>query len=458
MLKKICMFMAALFVMLLSCAGPCMLDTHASAAGYPTTISEAYDYYSSESSYSPNYYNIWFTFDDSWYGTNTTFGLLFSIPKSDFDTDYYCEYSNNILVLRYNKTLANGCSYELGLASESRTYFRGRDAYAIQLNFNDNTGMVIDTDGDGIYAGHDINSFHFENFDTDLPQYQPNLLNLAVSFNPSLSGTVSRNQTINGKEYESKTLDLSISNNGSTAQWAMFIVPHGETVSFPSNTLEDNKGFTGNPVFVYVADEWSSFNVGMVGSAVYAPCSWHTIPAGFQNQTYSISWSQMCLQANTEYDVIVYGCLNTTALQTNTSSQWEMRPVYTVSSDLSGVEQVYKSTFTISDPAEFNPNYVDESGSSHSWNPNTDNSNLFNVSSAYRDDYGNIVIRGQTNGGNNVLSPGLSVDNMNVNSLFGDTFKFFNKILSMFPPAWVSLITIGLGAIVAIAIIKKVTQ
>ena len=456
MLKKICMFMAAFFVMLLSCAGPIM-NVSASAPGYPTDLDEAFQYYSSEVTYSNNDYHIWFTFDDKWYGTDCTYGFLFEIPKDTFDERYYCEYSNNILVLRYSAQLADGLSLSFGVSTESHSYLPGRQFYALQLNFNNNTGYVIDTDGNGFYGGAYINEFTFENFDTDLPQYQPNLLNLAVSFNPSMSGTVSRNQTINGKEYESKTLDLSISNNGSTAQWAMFIVPHGETVSFPSTTLEDNKGFTGNPVFVYVADEWSSFNVGMTGSAVYAPCSWHTIPAGFQNQTYSISWSQMCLQANTEYDVIVYGCLNDTALQTNTSSQWEMRPVYTVSSDLSGVEQVYKSTFTISDPAEFNPNYVDESGASHSWNPNTDNSNLFNVSSAYRDDYGNIVIRGQTNGGNNVLSPGLSVDNMNVNSLFGDTFKFFNIILSMFPLAWVSLITIGLGAIVAIAIIKKVT-
>ena len=81
MIKKIVVFMAAFFVMLLSCAGPIM-NVSASAPGYPTDIEEAYQYYNSEATYSNDYYHVWFTFDDKWYGTDCTDGFLFELNKT----------------------------------------------------------------------------------------------------------------------------------------------------------------------------------------------------------------------------------------------------------------------------------------------------------------------------------------------------------------------------------------
>lgn len=456
-MKKFFIIVAAIITMMMACAGPIMTRVHA-ADDFPLSLAELKIKNESPSIVDNCHYAFANTY--STVNNEVKTGAILVRLNDIYLNDIYCEYSNNIFILRSN----NGDPlFDFFVFYDSwRFHSYTRSASAVQFDFNDNVVYALDSDLNYIrLSGYDSNitSCQFGNFETNFDEYSPVELDLDVSFKPVLSGEISRSQNIDGKEYTSKTLDMIIKNNGSNAQFAMFIVNKGENITFPESSLQNNQGFEGNPVYCYVSDEWSSFTVGLLGSAVYAPCAWHTIAAGY-NQTYSIYWEQISLEANHEYDVVVYGCVNDQAIQTNTSTQWEMRPVYTVTSSLDDVQEVYRSTFTISDPAEFNPNFIDEGGSVHPWNPNSDNSSLFNASSAYRDDNGNIVIKGQTsNGGFNVFSDfsGISVQNMNVNNVFGDTFKFFTSILGFFPPVWIALITVGLSAIVTIAIIKKVT-
>lgn len=456
-MKKFFIIVAAIITMMMACAGPIMTRVHA-ADDFPLSLAELKIKNESPSIVDNCHYAFANTY--STVNNEVKTGAILVRLNDIYLNDIYCEYSNNIFILRSN----NGDPlFDFFVFYDSwRIHSYTRSASAVQFDFNDNVVYALDSDLNYIrLSAYDSNitSCQFGNFETNFDEYSPVELDLDVSFKPVLSGEISRSQNIDGKEYTSKTLDMIIKNNGSNAQFAMFIVNKGENITFPESSLQNNQGFEGNPVYCYVSDEWSSFTVGLLGSAVYAPCAWHTIAAGY-NQTYSIYWEQISLEANHEYDVVVYGCVNDQAIQTNTSTQWEMRPVYTVTSSLDDVQEVYRSTFTISDPAEFNPNFIDEGGSVHPWNPNSDNSSLFNASSAYRDDNGNIVIKGQTsNGGFNVFSDfsGISVQNMNVNNVFGDTFKFFTSILGFFPPVWIALITVGLSAIVTIAIIKKVT-
>ena len=427
-------------------------------SGYPTTFEDWKTYYSSEVTWYNNLH-IFFNIESD----NRTDSVCIILPPDKINSGnnnaIYCEYANNILIIRGNLNYSD-IGYYYGDSATGSSHLWSYGCYAFQLDFNTNTGYALLEDGTKSLSWRGITDFTFTNFETDWDGYSEfKPLDLDISFKPTLSGTISRNTVIDGKDYTSKTLDMYVTNNGNDAQFAMFIVPKGDNITFPEHLIEDNQGFIGNPVFVYVSDEWSSFNVGLLGNSVYSPCSWHTVPKGFQNQLYSISWTQMMLQANTEYDCVVYACVNDTAVQTNTSSQWEMRPVYTVSSSLGEVEEIYRSTFSISDPAEFNPNYVDEAGTSHPWNPQADNSNLFNVASAYRDDNGNVVIKGQsTNGGFDLFSPDISEGSVNINNTFGSFFGFFTSIFGFLPSPWIGLITLGLSAIVIAAIIKKVTS
>lgn len=454
MVKKVFIIIAAIITMMMACAGPLMTRVHA-ADDFPTTL-EALKI-KNESPGLVN--NCHYAFCNTYVLVNneSKTGAIVVRINDTFLDKVYCEFSNNIFILR-SKDFSN--AFDIFVFYDSWGFNSyNRSAAAIQFDFNNNSVYALDADSNYIQiSGYDssVTSCQFGNFETNFDEYSPVELDLDVSFKPVLSGEISRSQNIDGKEYTSKTLDMIIKNNGSNAQFAMFIVNKGENITFPESSLQNNQGFEGNPVYCYVSDEWSSFTVGLLGSAVYAPCAWHTIAAGY-NQTYSIYWEQISLEANHEYDVVVYGCVNDQAIQTNTSTQWEMRPVYTVTSSLDDVKEVYRSTFTISDPAEFNPNFIDEGGSVHPWNPNSDNSGLFNASSAYRDDNGNVVIKGQTGGGNNIFTADLNTQNINSNVLFGDTFKFFTSFLGQCPPVWVAILTVGLSAIVVVAIVKKVT-
>ena len=449
MFKKLCLFLAALFTILISCAGPIIINAHADTvltidkinADTGVTIKEDYLNYL--------FANV---------SDDNIKALSFSTTRDT--TDYSVIYENNVLVITYLKGNSDTLPlYTFTLNGRGEAVDRVTRCHSISLDFNSNTLSALYADGSQVLFNN-LPGIPFYNFETDFAEYQPTLLDLSVTFKPVLSGSISRSQTIDGKEYNSKTLDMIIRNNGTDAQFSMFIVDKGQNITFPASSIQNNQGFNGTAVYAYVSDEWSSFNAGLLGNSVYAPCAWHTIAAGF-NQTYSIYWEQISLEANKEYDVVVYGCLNDNAVQTNTSSQWDMRPVYTVSSSLNDVQEVYRSTFSISDPAVFNPNFVDEGNSVHAWNPNTDNSSLFNVSKAYRDDNGNVVIKGQTNStlGDTPFSSGwFDNGSQNINSVFREYFGFLNKAIVMFPPAISVLFGIGLSSIIVIAVIKLLVK
>ena len=70
---------------------------------------------------------------------------------------------------------------------------------------------------------------------------------ISFEFSPTMSGTVSRKQTINGESFTSDSLNMYVSNSGSDGQFAMFIVPTGQSVTFPEDLTENNAGFTSYP-------------------------------------------------------------------------------------------------------------------------------------------------------------------------------------------------------------------
>lgn len=451
-MKKFFIIIAAIITMMMACAGPIMIKAHAESelTVSKERISQDTNISFNDDDYEYAFCNILY-YDPYSDPHEKVYAVSVNISKEAI-SNFTFTYENDQLIIISPGTDSIPLFY---FVPDNNKFTRGsRHCNKVIFDFNTNHLSAFYLDGSDVDIYGLVTDYY--NFDTNIEEYQSSSLDLSVTFKPDLSGAISRTQTIDGKEYTSKTLDMIIKNNGTDAQFSMFIVDKGQNITFPASSIQNNQGFNGTAVYAYVSDEWSSFSAGLLGSSVYAPCAWHTIAAGF-NQTYSIYWEQISLEANKEYDVVVYGCLNDNAVQTNTSSQWDMRPVYTVTSSLNDVQEVYRSTFSITDPAEFNPNFVDEGNSVHAWNPNADNSSLFNTASAYRDDNGNVVIKGQTGGGNNIFSADLNTQNINANVLFGDTFKFFTSFLGQCPPAWVAILTVGLSAIVAVAIVKKVT-
>lgn len=375
--------------------------------------------------------------------------------------DYSVVFTDNILVITYLQNTDVLALYTYTLNMRGEAVDRVTRCHSLIFDFNTNTFSATYADGSPVLFSEKT-GLEFYNFETDFEQYKPNLLDLTVRFEPTMSGSISRSRTIDGKEYTSKSLDLYVTNNGNDAQFLWAIVPKGQTLSFPSLTEYNSQGFDGNPVYVYVSQEWTDYTEGFNGDTVLAPSSWHSIPSGYVNQNYSASWTQMMLSANTEYDCVVYACLNSNLLDTNydPNSAWNVRGSFTVTCALNDVQEIYRSTFTISDPAEFNPNYIDEGNQTYPWNPNADNSSLFNVSNAYKDDTGNVVVRGQTRGGidASTWSAWGDISDNNMNNIFRSYFSFLNGAMNCFPKAFIQLLTLGLSGLIVLGIIKVVIK
>lgn len=437
-MKKFIGILAAFFTMLLCCGSPMFVKAEGQGGVFASVAS------------TPEYQDI--VAYDLYYIFFNKGGYTFIVTLNQHELD------------RLNIVSGNG---QINISSGLRytQYVSAQSSYSLETlgsQFNSSTGEAIAFDLNAqqtVFDAFGVDNSQFTDFDTNIPDIHLVDLDLSFRFDPTLSGEVSRTTTLNGKTYTSNTLDLYVTNNAESAQFLMCILPRGESLTFPTSTLSNNMGFNGNPVFVYVSDEWSGFNFGLIGQQNYSPCSWHPIPAGFVNQHFIIDWSQMLLTANTNYDVVIYAALNPDTEQMGDIASPGGHPNYSISSDLEDVQEVFRSSFTILDPAEFNPNYVDERGQSHPWNPNADNTELFNISSAYKDDNGNIYIKGQVGSGANstFLSDPLGGIDINPQAAFGSYFKLMSGVLVSFPPMYQLMIYMGLVTLFVIAVIKHMT-
>ncbi len=438
-MKKVIAAIAAIMSMMIMCAFPFMVRGKADAAqmGIFTSVQDT-----------PEYSQI--TANDLYYifFNKGGYTFIFTVNQSDFERMNIVSANGQINItgaLRFTQYVSVGSSYSLEL---------------LGAEFHTDTNIAIGYDLNSqqcLFDAFQQDDSEFSDFDTNIPEIHLHDLDLSISFQPSMSGQISRTQVINGKEYVSSTCDLHITNNGENAQFAWFIVPHGQSISFPTTQEYNTSGFVGNPVFAYITDEWTDFSAGFSADTVYAPSAWHCVPAGYVNQIYHVSWSSMMLSTDTQYDCLVYATLTHDSIDTTSyNPNFDMRSVYSVSSDLSGVELVYSSTFTITDPANF---VADSDGFDvHPWNPNIDNSDMFNTSSAHKDSNGNIFIKSEQREGSNIAVAAWGDADQSMNNIFRNYFLFLNSAMNCFPKAFINILTLGLSGLVILGIIKVVTH
>ncbi len=271
----------------------------------------------------------------------------------------------------------------------------------------------------------------------------PNPLNLDFSFNPALSGQVNRITTVSGIDYTADKFSMSVYNGGEDARFAMFIVPSGDDVSFSYGGWDSTMEISSNPIFAFVTDEWTSHNADLnnlsMVNETYSPSFLHYIASGGY-QSYEIAWSSMNLSANTSYDVVCYGCLGSGGFYDGQSGM-ALNDTF---------EEVYRSTFTIVNPAVFNPQ--NDITGNYSWDNSQSNNDLFkNVKAGY-DNFGNFYVNQAANAKLNINS------SLNTQKAFGNYFNFLNSVLSFFPPEILTLLLIGISALVVVGIIKAVSH
>ncbi|WP_303806228.1 hypothetical protein, partial [Ruminococcus flavefaciens] len=167
--------------------------------------------------------------------------------------------------------------------------------------------------------------------------------------------------------------------------------------------------------------------------------------------------------------VLVYACLNPD-MEEMSGFYYDnnnLGGTYSVCGTLTDVQLVYSSTFSMTDPMTFNPDYKNVHDSSYAWNPNDTNAGLWENGSAYKDENGNVVIKGFKTGsstlswensgsGSGYNTGGGTGANINVNKAYGGFFGWFKGLLGILPTEYNLLILFGLTGMIAIGIIKAV--
>lgn len=304
-----------------------------------------------------------------------------------------------------------------------------------------------------------------------------NLLNLNVTVDGAygFGGVITRRQTnSNGITSTADNLQFHVQNNGADAQWLFAIVPAGQSLDFTGWIWQGRDNIIGNPTYVYTCDEWVTlgleginiFDNSASANAVYCPSIWHSSESG-SNRTYTVAYEAMNLTANANYQIVVYGCLNDN-LEEMSGFYYDnnnLGSTYTVHGLVNDYQEVYRSlSFSITDPAVYNPNYTNPHDQSYPWDSNSDMHELFENGSAYRDEDGNIRIKGFKIGSstysweNDQLNTSSSSNskNINVQQSFGGFFNLFNWFLTAIPKDYQLVIFFGVVAIVIVAIIKAV--
>lgn len=395
------------------------------------TTTHLYDDWSENEINSDEYYYIAF---DTYRSSNNKYYTTWFRWKKEYNTigeNFY----NDGSVYYFTLPSGNGVRFY-----SSRTTY---DGSYITRSTSDNSGTVV------FIFDFENNTYRFQrpngnidaaetliNWETNYTPPSP--IDLDITFNPAMTGIVSRSYTSGGIEYTSNKFTMTVENNGENAQFAMFIVNHGDDITIPAMSWNTSDLYSGNPVFVYVKDEWIIDDLTMNASTQsYKPSCFHWIGTA-QTKTYEIAWSSLNLLANTNYDVVVYAANPSTDV---VSLDWNI-PYY----------EVYRSTFNMSNPAVFNAE--NNETDNYSWNPNVDNKDLFSLSKATQDQWGNFAITGNGNwlGNTHVNS------SLNIQQAFGSFFQFLRSIFSFFPAPYQTLLFIGLSALVVIGIVKVVSH
>ena len=481
-MKKFIVFMTSIITMMIIVASPIMsLRTNAAVTLFEGSEIEAEyaecphtdDKFTSVQSFF-NYNSI--TNENTYYyylkyGGSDAKSIFVYFTSADITFD------NNVLIISnpiYESRSAE-ISYAVYYSNGNRNTYNNSISY-FEIDYTNHTCRYKFSSSGGYSDQYGISNANWYYSETNYSDIiKPHGLNLNVSFTYPMSGEMTRKKT--GETGITTTTDgnlMYVNNLGANAQFCMAIVPKGESLSFNTWAYSGRDNIIGNPTFVYICDEWQSFGVlsainifdsSASANSIYAPSAWHTVEEG-ASRTYYLAWESMKLEKNKEYDCVVYGCLNEDMEEMSGFyyDNYNLGSTYTVSSTINDVQEVYRSTFTMKDPATFNPNYKNEHDSSHPWDPDSDNADLFSTGSAYKDENGNVVIKGFKKGssglswenGSTIGGSSSGSNNLNVNNAFGGFFGFFKGILGFLPKEYTVLIFFGLVGLVAIGIIKAV--
>lgn len=207
------------------------------------------------------------------------------------------------------------CYYIWGINDTNEWYLKNESLQSYpdkckSFTFDYSTNKLTVTESDG-----DINTISDCLIYTDIKEFNPNALNVDVSFSPALIGEVDRSFVNNGKTYYDKSFEMTVTNNSSQSiQYRMGIF-EGEHSSFPS--FNTNTCYGSGLKFLYLSKEWLYSNdiSNMKTPDLYSTnllqlhaVQWHYLAPG-ESTVQLFNWSQIDLQQSSNYSVVVEASL-----------------------------------------------------------------------------------------------------------------------------------------------------
>ncbi len=361
----------------------------------------------------------------------------------------------------------------------------GRNNTLHKLVYYKGTGVIeIYKLSSGTYYKQSVYTGDVVTFSTNIFNYKSGL-DIEVTFNPPLNGSLDRIVDQNGVPAESNYFSMKIVNNTRSAVQFMFaIVPKGNPLTFSSKAMFSN-GIdmqSAKAVYYFTCNEWVyapiiTSNTDQINSKLEKTynqsCSWHYIASGSEYNR-SFNWSQINIKKDVEYDAVVLA-IPTTYDKPSRCFVYKSFEHYL---DVADGKEVYRSTFSVANPVPY-----DSSCSEFDNNPNSGllNKDVNNASAYVDSETGDVVVKDvsaqeyrdnvnnwepgliekEINGFDfgSLLDGSFSFSNLtgsfqNVFSGASSIFGFFGSFFSFMPSWFWAILLFGIVCLVIIGIIK----
>ena len=376
--------------------------------------------------------------------------------------------------------------------------------YCQDLYYNPSTGEVWSETGNTTFGVNPNATYPYaykqQHLVLDGHDFDANALNVSVITNPTFSGSVNRSHTSGGISSTDDYFTLNVTNNGRTdIQWFFAIVESGYNVGYsaefmttPSGAditvhdrnikyiyiarencflpvLYDNQAMKdqlpANDLFQFMGDNDNHYDAvnGSVNS------TWHFLNSGVSSGDLRIKYDMLDLQANHSYDVVAYAVKNSIG---STSYLWDngemsVSPLLAANPfvNASAIEEVYRSSFSLQNPATYNPNssidgaIANNSGSDYTSLTGTIYGYTDPLTGSHFDQYNYTGDGwGMVAGANNITYSG-SANSSKFNTLMSESnglLRFFSNCFGFFPRDFQMVAYSGFLTLIIICVWKRV--
>lgn len=497
-IKRFLLILPVMFCMVLGLAVPAVSSAYVDSDFY--SYSDLYSDFSNSSDY------IVFKFESIQnYGTSLwTCGVFLS----GFDYSVSSSGSVYTISVPHNSSSILPFYYMYRNFGDTRTPRTEGDIHSFTFNIDTSELHFYSSSGEEIESFVPSSSNSLFDCQYDLEGVSAGL-NVSVEFQPDLSGSVDRTITNgSGASGLSQGFNMTVSNNGRVpCQYRMAIFEGTSILAYPSGGIYSD---TDNCIYAYLTKQWVMAADISTMRHIYAyetatkqftSCNWHYLAAGTTDEQF-FKFSQINFKPNVEYTVIVevvpnsggmtsiYFTGNTLARGDGEHAMDSSFEQYILSND--DIEVVHRSTFTIPNLSDVTYNPDDSSNGLIPNSSHEDYARAINTRDAYEKedgtiDYSSYNAYDDPNSwindpkiksseewyalGNTFYDDGVTSLSYSGSS-FGSGFVpasvgslgtgvanfglFLTSVFGLLPPAFSSLLTIGLITIVIIGIIKAV--